>query len=446
MYWSSGIIRAGLLAALCALWGLSGCSMPLDLDASQQSASEQARQHLMNHEVDRAQAVYAELLVEDPTFGEAAVGKSLTDLLLIAQASQLDPVWFEYLAAEGDVDANSILYADGGVFYWLSRGVPWQDSGEYAGIRSLIGDRLPWPAERISSLFEFTRGVDRPVDDVLADTVALADALAQVERQLRIALDDDSFETFVLPGDVLHAPDATIVLGRAEVAALSSAISFVRGVIYLNAAYSHDWTPEAAVVDADGDGQRQVDHAVGYLDARLFRAVQSPERLDDARDALSSSLKSFRESINAGSSARQKTAIDWRSLSDDEQQQLLQLSSSVQESLYGRTPIPFTEPATTMDLSVFFDQERVLPARTDADEPFHWMVPVAPEDDRHDQVLVGWQFNDAALQRVFVDDVFEPTFQIDGSDSPELQISDSVKRELVPTVAGDLNRDVKQNY
>ena len=435
---------AAFLLALLLPWFAVGCSMSLELDEEGQSPTEQAREHLSNHEVDAAQSLYADALTVDPTHGEAAAGKALADLLLLAEAPELESLWIEFLGAREPLDISEILYADGGVFYWASRGVPWEDNGDYAGIRSLISDRLPWSNARLGSLYEFTRGLDRPAHDVLASTVDLADALAQVERELQIAIDDPDFEVFVLPGEVFYASDASVVLGRAELSVLQAGISFVRGLIYTNAAYVHEWTPESVVVPADGERQEQVDHAVGYLDGRLFRTVAAPARLQDGREAFAGSLEALRQSIGEGQRDTRKTAIDWQTLTSTERQQLLSLLTSLQESLYGRTPIPYTEPATTMDLSSFFEEGRVLPASDDGGEPLYWLTPMAPEDDPDQAVLPGWRFTDAALQSVFVDGVFEPTFRVGGANAPQLQISDNVRTELVPTVAADLNQDVQR--
>lgn len=439
-------VPAAFLLALLVPWFAVGCSMSLELDEEGQSPTEQAREHLSNHEVDAAQSLYADALTVDPTHGEAAAGKAITDLLVLAEAPALEPLWSDFLGASATFDASEILYANGGMFYWASRGVPWEDNGDYAGIRSLISDRLPWPDARLGSLYDFTRGLDRPADDALASTVALADALAQVERELQIAIDDPDFEVYVLPGEVFHAADADVVLGRAELSVLEAGISFVRGVIYTNAAYAHEWTPQDAVVSIDGERQEQVDHAVGYLDTRLFRSIDAPDRLADGREAFANAFTALRASIWEGQNDTRKTAIDWQNLTSAERQQLLSLLTSLQESLYGRTPIPYTEPSTTMDLSAFFEGGRVLPASDDANEPLYWLTPMAPEDGPSEAVVPGWRFNDAALQGVFVDGVFEPTFRVGGSNAPQLQISGNVKHELVPTVAADLNEDVQKTY
>ncbi|MGM0559322.1 MAG: hypothetical protein ACQEVA_23260 [Myxococcota bacterium] len=435
-----------MLVVLAALLLASGCSVSLDEGELPESKTEQAREHLLNHRIDEAQSLYAEALAENPTYGDAAAGKALTDLLLIAQAASLEPFWTRFLGADATFDADRVLYAHGGIFYWMSKGVPWEDSGDYAGIRSLIAERLPWPEEKLASLYAFTRGLDRSAKTGLEHTVALADGLAQVERQLRIALDDPELQTFVLPGEVFHAEDVGIAMGRAELAALSSAVSFARGLIYLNAAYAHDWTPEGAVVDAEDDDQRQIDHAVGYLDMRVFRTIDTPRHLDSARASFAAALRSLRESVDVGSESTAKTAIDWRRLSSAERDQLRALLTSTEDALDGPTAIPYTEPQTSMDLSGFFEEGRALPAQDDAGEPIYWMVPLAPEDDAANAVIPGWKLNDDALQTVFVDGVFEPSWRIGGSNAPQLQISGNVKDDLVPTVAGELNRDVQKTY
>ena len=312
----SKIVRSVQLIAAIGLL-LSGCSTALDANEVRPD-TEQAREHLIDHEVDEAQALYSAALVDNPEHGHAAAGKAITDLLLLAQAADAQPFWVEFLGAESVFDAGSVFYDRGGLFYWMSKGVPWGDDGDYAGIRSLITDRLPWSAPRLESLYAFTRGLDQTLGDNLDSTVAVADALAQIERELRVALEDDEFEAFVLPGEVFHATDVDVVMGPAELAALSSAVSFLRGVIYLNAAYAHDWTPEGAVIEANGDRQAQIDHAAGYLDVQLFRAVEDPARLGDARESFARALRSLRESVDVGERSSAKTALNWRLLSSAE--------------------------------------------------------------------------------------------------------------------------------
>lgn len=435
--------RVQLIAAVGLL--LSGCSSALDANDARPE-TEQAREHLIDHEVDEAQALYSAALVENPDHGHAAAGKAVTDLLLLAESVESQPFWVEFLRADSLVDAGSVLYERGGLFYWMSRGVPWADEGDYAGIRSLISDRLPWSAPRLESLYAFTRGLDRTFGDNVESTVAMADALAQIERELRVALEDDDFEAFILPGEVFHATDVDVVMGPAELAVLSSAVSFLRGVIYLNAAYAHDWTPEGAVIEADGDPQAQIDHAAGYLDVRLYRLIEYPERLGDARESFARALRSLRESVNVGGRSSANTALNWRLLSSAERDQLVALLTGAEEALYGPAPIPYTQPATSMDLSSFFEQGRVLPLQDDEQLPVYWMAPMSPEDEPAAALVPGWKLDDDALQAAFVDGVFEPGFRIGGANAPELQVSGNVKDDLVPTVASELNREVQRTY
>ena len=431
----------GWLLGLLVWVAATGCSTSLEEASGDAAATSRearllgAQRYLADSEVDRAQGVYAELLTNDPKDGEAAAGKAMCDLLLLPGSNAAGRLATGYLAADGPIDANALLYEEGGYFYLASRGVPWEDSGEYVGMKTLLAERLPWSKEHLSDLHAFTRLLDEPFDKAAGELVAIADGLAQVEREIEIALGDERFETLTIPGEVFDQPDLDLVVGKSDLAVISSAVGAARGVLYFTAAYRHDWTPSEATVE--GDPSHVIEHAVSYLDPRLLREVARPAELDSARGAFDAAIVDLRESIKAAESAPTGTVVSWGNLPESDVQRLLEVLSALRDALHAPTDIPYTEPATTLDLSSFFEGGRVLPAENASGDPVNWFT--AGDSG-------GGTVADTALQRFFVDGVFEPTFQVGSDPPPMLQLRSSSPEDLPATVGGEFSRDVEESF
>jgi hypothetical protein len=445
------------LALLCMGASGGGCA-PSATEASVDGAPEdmsvderllEAQAQLAKHDVESAQAIYADIIAtNDEPPGAAYAGKALTDLLLLPGSQAASNVLVDHLGATSGIDANDALYAEEGFLYWQVRGVPWSDDGSYPGIRSLISSELPWSQDNLSSLRGFFTGLDTPADEMMDDLVLLADAMAQIENDLQRALDDPDFERLYVPGRTFHYEDLDLLLGRGELNLLSSALAATRGSIYFVAAYQHDWTLDEAIGsqstarDDVRNGWSTSDYAVDYLDSRLVREVRDPLRLREARTAFNASLASSVEAIRLGLESEVDTTIRWNEGDRAYAVELIEFLEALRNSLYGPTELPGSTPKTVMDLSSFFDQGRSLEA------DIRWFERVDATVDSDDQAGSDafWQMTDAAQQAFFVDGVFEPSFQISEDGAPSLRIDDERGRKFRQAVTGDVQSGVEDAY
>lgn len=448
----------GLLSLLCMGASEGGCAgQDMSTDAGGDVGPTTVDQRLLDaqaalaqHDVEGAQAIYGQLVAEGQDApGSAFAGKAITDLLLLPGSQPARTMLVEHLGATSGIDANDAIYAEEGFLYWQVRGVPWNDDGEYLGIRSLIADELPWSTERLDGLRLFFTGLDSSGNEMMDDLVVMADAMAQIENDLQRALDDDSFEFFYVPGLTFHDDDLDLLLGRSELHALSSFVAATRASIYFLAAYDHTWTLDAmlgsqAEARAEPkDGWQTADYALDYLDGRLFRQVRDPLRLEESREAFDASLESAIASVEAGMNSDMQTTLRWKSADKAYAEDLIVFLEEVQSSLDGSVELTGSTPKTSMDLSSFFDGVgRTLPAE------IRWFerIEPTPESDNTAATDAYWQVSDASLQAFMVDGVFEPGFSIAEGNGPDLQIDDERGRKFRNAVTGDVERDVENAY
>jgi hypothetical protein len=389
------------------------------------------------------------------------VGKAITDLLMMPGITPVRDLLGEHLGAERAqrFDVVELLYTDEeGLLFLVSRGTPWVGEGQFAGIRSIIEPRLPWESDRLESQDAFVAGLDEPVDAAMLDVVRIADTLQVVEDDLGEALDDPNFQSYYLPGEVFHDRALSLQLGRSEVHALRGVVSIVRGALYLVAAYQHDWTlarafgsffDEEVVGNPDHpdyvEGWTRGDYARAYLDRRLGRAVRDPGLLASAQRAMGRGFASLSSSIDVGLQAPRDFTLQFNALGDTERRELDELArvlDGISNAFYGPTSIPNTEPATTLDLSVFFREEgRVLPEERD------WLVREEPMPDGPEQAT--WSLRDEAIQEIFVDGVvLEPQIDLVAGDAlPGLALQTEGGLEaLVRAASGTYLDSVERTY
>jgi hypothetical protein len=287
--------------------------------------------------------------------GTAAAGRALVNIMLLPEDPAVQRLLVDHLGAtRADYDAERLIWADEGILYWLARGTSWDDNGQLQGIRSLVADKLPWATARLDSPDAFLDGLDSTGSEAL-------DALLPITRTL------EGIEE-----------DLGLVLGRAEVSLLRGAVALVRGGLIFIAAYEHAfqlshlsearWAailadpmhPEhqAALTTADA-------YLFTYLDSRLLRSFRDASRLAEARRAAQRGLDAIVNALTLGRErAAQGSSLQWQSGSAEVSDQLIALIRAASSSMERPTKLPYTTPAATLNLSVFFGDGRLVPAQT----------------------------------------------------------------------------------
>jgi hypothetical protein len=413
-----------------------------------------AENRLFEHDIVGANERYAAGLESDPDDGQLAVGKAITDILLIPYSPAFGRLLTESLGATRPLSpSDNVLYRTEGVLDLSSRGVAFLDDGNLSGIDTLLEGELPWQRGRLASMETFATGQTSPVNAILDNLVVIADEMQPIYDELDIALRDASFGAFFLPGTVFFEDELSLELGKSEVALLRSGVGFVRAAIYFAAAYEASWTLDEAfgarwtelASNPESpefvDGWTYDDYVRRFLSDRLARTLREPGRLADARDAARDGLLNVRAGLEFGvtrvESNETDRELDFADANLADVRDVIDLVQAIEDSLYGPVPIPFTEPDVTMDLSSFFEDGRTL----DGEIPWFGRTVVVDEFGE----VVTWQTTDAAYEAFFVAGVFTPEFA--RGDAPTVQIGSlNAKNTLFDTLAGDLTRTVESTY
>ena len=336
---------------------------------------------LISHDVRGAQSLYAQGLLSDqpPVVALSAVGKSLTDLMLLADVAQARALLTDHLGAERkNYDLQRLLWSSEGLLYWFSQSVGWADQGAYLGVRSLVADKLPWSIARLDSVEAFCSPLDKPASGLLDQAVLWADALEQVQRQLKLALDSSDYVYFYLPGQLFHDERMTLIVKHADLAALDALISAARGLVYTIAAYDHPWTLERACAEGAWRAILQdpahpehdpaltsvQDYVARYMNARLGRAVRASQRLTLGRQQLDVALERLELAMSWPQVSAQPGVLRWSEAQPQQRDALLELVQALRASLREPTRVPGTTPALTLHLGALFDG-RTLDASID---------------------------------------------------------------------------------
>ncbi len=430
-----------------------------DNEAARQQLSEALR-HLANHRIRRARDIYDDLL-EEPNGIEsrAAAGRAVTNLLLIPTSPPVDTILTQHLGASAPLESTDVIYGDQGYLYWRSRGVQWEKSGEYAGIKTLLVDRLPWSEKRLESLAAFVEGRTRPVGDAIDPLTRLASRLRGIEGTIERVLADSDFKIFVLPGVTLQEQRLTLRLGPSEFAVIGAAMATARAVIRFTSAYVHDWTLERAFGshwrrkaesdEGDHPEWNPRDYTIDYLDRHLGREFREERdrHLRAAREASRRALAFFVDAIDRGQNQERETALRWEEVNPEYATDLRETLDALRGALGESTRIPTTEPTTRLDLSVFFDPGRTL------DSEINWWVP-APEDERMGgssgndaSSSIRWTWNDRAIQRFAVDGgVFDPEFEVSADEAPEWTRGGASWNNFRSNLVGPTRRAVEEAF
>lgn len=379
--------------------------------------TNQAETALANRQLGHAQQIYADWLQENPTSGQAAAGLAITELLLILNSEPVTKLLIENLAARRAIDSSDMVYGSDGMLYWLSRGVSWEDQGQYQGILSLIGDKLPWTRQQLESITKFVEKLDQPINLLIPNLISIADHLHIIEKGLQLAQNDPAFYKIYIPGELFHDDRLSLTLGKSELALIQSALAATRAAIHFSSAYQHEWTLKQAFgawrsnPDPLGNDPLFIpafgpdDYSVRYLDQHLLREVARPEKLSHARLALADSLKHARNSIQLGLKNEKNFVLQWNDVDPNYLNQVIQLLNALESALFQSTDLPFTEPPTRADFSPFFTAQKHLAPS------IPWMLRVdqndAPLSD--DSTAEGnWILNSEAKKAFFIDDIFTP--------------------------------------
>lgn len=448
-------ISTGVLLALSLVLSI-GCGADAGASFSSGGTSEgdfaRALEALAEHRVREAHDTYTSLLERSTGDGRAAAGKAVTDLMLLPSSAPANELWTEHLGASGELDIVEVFYADEGYLYWLSRGVRWDGDGDYAGIRQLLVDRLPWSEEQLDSREAFVEGRTRPVGEAIETIERLTTRLERIESTIDLVLADDDFDVFILPGQALQEESLTLRLGPSEFALLGAAVAASRAVLRFASAYVYDWTLRQAFgsrwqqkAEADGGDHPEWeawDYTIDYLDARLGRQLreQSDRHLTAAREASSRAISYLTTSIDRGRTQRFEGALRWSEVDLDYVRRLRDVLAAVREALRESTDIPSTDPSVRLDLSVFFESGRTLDSEID------WWRAESQNREPNDtdgmasETNVQWRWNERALQQWAVEGVVDPSFDVGSDDTPELTIGGDAWNNFRSTLVGPTRR------
>ncbi len=441
----------GVVASLALFFGCAAQDASLDAagvnnqgNTPVDSYVQEAQNLLFENQILAANQKFKQGLTANSGHGSSAAGAALTDILLLPYDPAVSALLREHLGATTGLDANKdVIYSEGGLLYLMSRGVPFDDGDGFPGIKTLLVSDLPWSSRQLDTVGDFVQGLDSSVSDMMDVLVLVADALDPIQQNLDVAIADPNFTTIFVPGEVFHDTDLSLVIGKTELLALKTALHALHGGIYFLAAYEWDFSIEDLLGDQFADiqpndpdyveGWDSDDYALRYLDERLFRTVRNTAHIETAFVSADRGLTAFLtllrdyESHYAGE-------LEFSSADDLYVQELTELLTALQGSLTRSTPIPFTTPAVSMDLTPF-KEGRVLPPG------MNWLERVEIQDEFGS--YFEWQVTNASMDTVVIQGVFTPEFTAE--DGIEFEMSGNAEG-FGTSVAGPLQEDVEDAY
>jgi hypothetical protein len=448
-----------VLAALVAFQG--GCAAAGDAYSAEgadvpQNGSSNNGSHgsevvsLYDSSLEEARASYASTLDVDPSNGQAAAGHAVTDLLLLPYASETTAV-LRRMGASDSLDAQGdVIYGESGFLYFLSRGVPWEDTGpETVGIKSLLVDQLPWTRKQLDSADGFVEGLNDPVDLATEDLVKFAGRLDEIKGDIDTALDDPGFTSYFVPGEVFHEESLDLTLGRGELELLGASLSGVQSTIYFFAAYEHGWTLERAfgtgiweevVADPEHpdhvEGWTAEDYQVAHLNESFLRTVGRPMMLARAQQSFADMFARLRRGLERGMQQTMETTLGWQEVDEAAVSDLIEFLGAMEQAATGPSELPFTDPVLTVDFSPLFSGEgRTVPEETD-------VFLLQRYENEFGATETSVELNEDALD-VLLDGVFDPPYG--SKPAPELSTADQFEA-LVDGLSGDFTSDVEGTY
>ncbi len=448
------ILLAAFVAVSCAAADeASPNTAPVNVDVGGDPLLT-AEDRLFNHDLVAANRIYTERLLVDPDNGSIAVGKAVTDFLLIPYSPEFGAVLTDGLGATRPLNSDrDVLFREEGLLDLLSRGVDFQDDGVLSGIETILEGELPWERGSFESPQTFFANATSTVNVLLDRLVDVADSMEPIYETLDIALKDSSFGAFYMPGTVFFEEELSLELGKSEIAFMRAGVAGLRTGIYFAAAYDADWSladafgPRWEAISLDPEdplhqpGFTYDDYVNGFLSDVLAREIRNAQRLSDSREAARDALLNVRAGLEFGI-ARVETnepdrELEFGQADLDEARNAIDFIQAIENSLFGPTAVPFTEPDLTMDLSVFFEDGRTLPAETP------WFERTVTTDEFGD--FVTWETTDEAFETFFVRGVFTPEFTADNTPTVEIG-SPTSETTLFDALAGELSRTVESTY
>ena len=424
----AGLLMLSMVMGACSMDEMGTADYDHNQDQQPGAAAKlhEAESQLANHRVDEAQKLYEAHLDSYPGDGRAAVGVGITTLLLALEMEEVSELLVEHLGASSGLDANALLYAEGGYLYWKSRGAQWIDdgqSGQDFGVLTLLEDELPWDWDRMKSMAAFVDGLDEPANPLVRQMRSVATGLKDIDAYLEMAMDDGEFHRLYIPGEVFHDSGLALQLGPAELSMLRAFIALTRGAAYFVEAYDHEWTLEGAFgawrhnVGLDHSsyvpGFGAADYTVDYLDGHLLREVTNPDRLAASRLALREGIGHLRQALHLGVEQSYSTTLAWEKLDGEEAFEMDQFLEAMEDALDGPTSLPHAD-GVTVDLSPLFeDGGRRLDKEIDWFERHSPAEGLLDASETLEEVSAHWTISEEALYAFFLDGIVDPLPQSD---------------------------------
>lgn len=413
---------------LSALMGMGGCAASDeawrlgDSGPSEDDPALRAESRLFEWDVAGANAIYRSALESSPGNPQLLAGKAITDLLLLPYSDSVGALLQGPLAAERTLSqSENVIYRESGVLYLLARGVGFEDGESFPGILTLLETQLPWSASRFDDENTFFGPMVEPLNGLFDALVVVSSDLAVIAQDLREAESSDGFSAYFLPGEVFHDTELNLVINRTELAGLRAILGGVRTVVHFGAAY--EWSASLSEIIAVQDEARY-----DLISSTMFRDVRSTEELLNARDALLETIGALKSAVEYGVQDRTNDIVEWGNIEESFAQELIEVLGAAEQAIEGQTVIPYTSPATQMDLSPLWSPGLTLDAET------HWFFN-EPE--------FGWQLSDDALKPFFFDQVFDPTFE--SENPPTLEFSQE-SEDFTSLFFGDFESDLRVTY
>lgn len=343
---------------------------------------ERARDALRAHDVRTAQGIYEDVLAAAPPEDNpnAAVGKALTDLMLLTDAPSVRAFLVDQLKAERpDFDTQKLVWGDDGMLHWFSSNVSWKRSSPSSvGVRSLMADRLPWEDGRLNSWDAFVAPLASTGNELVDQALLMNVALGSIENSLSVAIEHEGFASYYFPSEALHGKNSAslgLVLGKVELLLLRAALQTVRAGVEVLAAYDHPWTVAKLTSDAywdavardpdhpehDASLDSSYDYQAAYINRTFMRSMRDEAPLERARRAFTAGLSDIRDAAQLAAQVQPgRFTIEWELLDRANLWGAGDTVDSLVASIDRPTKIANLVPEVQADLGALFEPGTLL--------------------------------------------------------------------------------------
>lgn len=308
---------------------------------------EEGHKALRASRPDLARDDFADALIEAPTNPEAAFGLALSETLMLPASPAVRGTLADLRMRTPIVEEE--VFGPTGILADLSRGLE-ADVVRRRALALLGLDRDDTPDLR-ALLAGADDGISlaslaaraRELAAELAPIAGWFDAAAQPEFQM------------IVPGGLFHL-DGDLIVGPGEAAALAGAVRIVRAGLQAVGAYRWQSAPLAEIA-------RQPDVDLASTLSSVVWTAAPPRSLHAPANELRRGVDRLKEALG---SSQQRVAtpgavVAWELLPRDGVDRVLALLEATSGALTGRTDLPDTEPATTLDLSAAAANPPALP-------------------------------------------------------------------------------------